>query len=213
MIKRNKWTLLVTSVVLLIPVFVGLLLWNTLPEKVPMHWNAAGEVDGWGSRATVVFFLPLLVLAFHWFGVLVTAVDPKSWDVHGKVLNLMLWICPILSLLCSTFVYATALGYDISIEIIMPLLFGALFMVIGNLMPKCKQNYSIGIKVPWALHDEENWNRTHRFAGKVWVIGGALIMATSVLGNYIVFFSIVLIMAFAPMVYSYLYYRKTRKEA
>lgn len=208
MFKRNKGILFLTTAVMLLPVVVGLLLWNILPEQVPMHWNAAGEVDGWGSRAMVVFGLPLFILAIHWICVLCTFIDPKAWDIHGKILHLVLWICPFISLLCNTFVYAAVLGYDLSIEIIMPLAFGLLFVVIGNLLPKCKSNYTVGIKLPWTLNNEENWNTTHRFAGKLWVTGGAVIMATSVFGNFIVFLAITLVMAIAPVIYSYWFFRR-----
>jgi uncharacterized membrane protein len=210
MLKRNKGILIATTLVMLVPMIVGLLLWNQLPDQVPIHWNAAGEVDGWGSRAMVVFALPLFVLTIHWVCFLITCADPKHKDVHGKVVHMVLWICPILSLVCHTFVYASALGYDLSIEIIMPLLFGVLFMIIGNLMPKCKRNYTIGIRLPWTLNDEENWNKTHRLTGKVWVAGGALIAATSIFGSFVVFIIVTLVMAFIPVIYSYLDYRKNK---
>ena len=210
MLKRNKGMILLTSAVMLLPMVVGLLLWSSLPEKVPVHWNAAGEVDGWGSRGMIVFLIPLFILALHWLCLLATCADPKSKDLGGKALGLVLWICPFISLLVSTCVYAVALGWGLSIQIIMPLMFGLLFMIMGNYLPKCKQNYTIGIKVPWALNDEENWNSTHRFAGRIWVIGGAVVMATSVFGSFVVFFAVTLIMGLAPMVYSYLYYRKHR---
>lgn len=212
MIKRNKGVLLLTTAVMLLPVVVGLLLWNILPEQVPMHWNAAGEVDGWGSRVMVVFGLPLFAMGIHWLCVLATCADPKSKELDGKALGLVLWICPSILLLVSTFTYATALGVALSIQIWIPLALGLLYMIIGNFLPKCKRNYTIGIKVPWALNDDENWNKTHRFAAKLWVIGGAVIMATSFLGNFIIFFAITLVMAFVPMIYSYLYYRSHHKE-
>ena len=212
MLKQNKITLIITTLVLLLPVAVGLLLWNQLPESIPIHWNVAGEVDGWGSRAMAVFFLPLFVLAIHWICVLATCADPKNKNVNGKPIKLVLWICPFISLLLCTVVYAAALGYDLSIEILMPVLMGILFVIIGNYMPKCKQNYTIGIKLPWTLNSEENWNRTHRFAGWIWVIGGCVVMATAVLGNVFVMLGATLVMAIIPVIYSYLFYRKSQKE-
>jgi uncharacterized membrane protein len=95
----------------------------------------------------------------------------------------------------------------------MPLAMGLMFMVIGNLLPKCKRNRSIGIKVPWALADDENWNKTHRFAGKVWVLGGAVMMASAVLGSFVLFFVISLLMCIVPTLYSYLFYRKNKKNS
>lgn len=212
MIKRNKGTLILTTAILLLPMLIGLVLWNKLPEQVPMHWNAAGEVDGWGSRSMLVFFLPLLLIGIQWLGALATSLDPKSRDLKGKLAHLVLWICPFISLLAHTLVYAKILGYDLAVEIIMPLIFGLLFMVIGNLLPKCKQNYTIGIKLPWTLNNEENWNKTHRLAGRLWVVGGALMAATAVFGSFIIFIFIVLIMVIVPTVYSYLYYRKHRND-
>lgn len=208
MIKCNKWMMVITSIIILIPIAVGLILWDRLPDPMPMHWNIKGEVDDWGSKSTVVIFLPLLLLAIHWFGVMVTSADPKNKDIHGKPLQLMFWICPFISLLCCNLVYALSLGFEISIEILMPLMLGGMFLIIGNYLPKCKRNYTMGIKVPWALDNDENWNATHRFAGKVWVIGGAIIMATAVFKLFIVFIIIALTMVIAPTLYSYLYYRK-----
>jgi uncharacterized membrane protein len=212
MLKQNKITLIITTLVLLLPVAVGLLLWNQLPESIPIHWNVAGEVDGWGSRAMAVFFLPLFVLAIHWICFFATCADPKNKNANGKPIKLVLWICPLISLLLCTVVYAAALGYDLSIEILMPVLMGILFVIIGNYMPKCKQNYTIGIKLPWTLNSEENWNRTHRFAGWIWVIGGCVVMATAVLGNVFVMLGATLVMAIIPVIYSYLFYRKSQKE-
>ena len=208
MIKKYKGTLLLTTVVLLIPMLVGIFLWDRLPEQVPVHWNAAGEVDDWGSRALAVFGFPSLMLAVHWLCVLGTSADPKSKGIGVKHMTLVLWICPVLSLLCHTMMYATALGYSLSVQIIMPAAVGLVFMIIGNYLPKCKQNYTVGIKIPWTLNNEENWNRTHRFAGWVWTLGGAVIAATSVLGNFVLFTVIAALITLVPIVYSYLYYRK-----
>lgn len=213
MIKRNKSTLILTTIILLLPMVIGLVMWNKLPEQVPMHWNAAGQVDGWGSKAMLVFVLPLFTVVLQWGCVIATSFDKNSKGINGKIEQLVLWICPCISLLVHALVYTKILGYDLAVEVLMPLILGLMFLVIGNLLPKCKRNYTIGIKVPWALRDEENWNKTHRFAGKLWVIGGAVIMATSVFGNFIVFFAITLTMCIVPTVYSYLYYRSHREKS
>lgn len=208
MIKRNKGTLILTTAILMLPMVIGLIVWNKLPEQVPMHWNAAGEVDGWGSKSMLVFFFPLFMVAVQWCCVLATSLDRRSKGINGKVEQLVLWICPFISLLVHTLIYAQILGYGLAVEIIMPLVMGLMFMVIGNLLPKCKRNYTIGIKLPWTLKDDDNWNKTHRLAGKLWVIGGAVIMATAIFGSFILFFGIMLVMVIVPTVYSYLHYRK-----
>lgn len=211
MIKKNLRMLIITSIVTLIPILVGMLLWNMLPDKIATHWNAQGIADGFSSKPFTVFALPAFLLAVHWVCFIITCADPKNKDIDGKPLALVLWICPVISLIVSSIMYSTAMGSPVSVEIIMPLLLGVMFVFIGNYMPKCKQNYTIGIKVPWTLEDEDNWNKTHRFAGIVWVIGGIIIMATAFLGSVMVMLPITLIMAFAPMIYSYCYYKKNKK--
>lgn len=208
MIKKNLKILIITSVVILLPILAGLILWNRLPDQLPIHWNAAGEVDGWASRTFSVFFMSLFLLAMHWICVIVTSADPKNKNHQSKVLHLVFWMIPVLSVLVHAIIFATAMGHAVKVEVIMPVFMGLLFIIIGNYLPKCKQNYTIGIKVPWALNSEENWNKTHRFAGWLWVIGGLAMTATGFIGGFIAFFAIVMIIAVVPMIYSYILYRK-----
>lgn len=212
MIKKNLPKLIITSLVILIPILIGIVLWDKLPDQVPVHWNINGDVDGFATKAQAVFLMPLVLVAFHWICVLGTSLDPKKQNINDKIFTLVLWIIPVISLLCNSMVFATALGHKVSVEIIMPLFMGALFVIIGNYMPKCKQSYTVGIKIPWTLNDEENWNKTHRMAGFLWVIGGIVIMATAFLGAFWLFFVVLIPMVFVPFVYSYLLYKKNKTE-
>lgn len=212
MIKKNLPKLIITSLIILIPIVIGLILWDKLPDQVPVHWNMSGEVDDYATKTQAVFLMPLVLVAFQWICVLGTSLDPKKQNINDKMFTLVLWIIPIISLLCNSMVYATALGHKVSVEILMPLFMGALFIVIGNYLPKCKQSYTMGIKLPWTLDDEENWNKTHRLAGFLWVIGGIVVMATAFLGAFWLFFIVLIPMVIVPTVYSYLLYKKSKKE-
>lgn len=211
MIKKNFKMMLVTSAVILLPVIFGLIVWNRLPEEIMIHWNINGEADGFAGKTVAVILLPAFMLAIHWICVFVTGLDPKNKNIDGKPLTMVLWICPVISLLIGTVIYATALGHSIDVNVIMPLVLGAIFVIIGNYMPKCKQNYSLGIKLPWTLNDEENWNKTHRFAGFLWVAGGIVILATAFIGSFVIFIAITLLMVIVPTVYSYRIYKKKTK--
>jgi uncharacterized membrane protein len=212
MIKKNLKTIIITSLIMLLPVLAGIVLWDKLPDTLPTHWNFSGEVDGTSGKAFGVFGMPLIMLAFHILCAIVTSMDPKTQDFNGKMMGIVFWICPILSILCMTAVYAEALGNDVNIELIAPLFMGMLFFVIGNYLPKCKQNYTIGIKIPWTLNDTDNWNKTHRFAGRVWLVCSVVVMSGAFFKSVVVFttFVPILVMVFAPMIYSYMYYRKHR---
>ena len=208
MIKKNWKLLLVTSIVTVFPIVIGLILWNQLPEQIPTHWNAVGEIDGWSSKAFAVFGLPALMLAIQWLCILATGADPKKKNHPEKVLYLVFWIVPVLSVVLFALTYAAALGKEVRLEVIMPVLVGLTLAIVGNYLPKCKQNYTIGIKIPWTLNSEENWNRTHRFAGWIWTIGGIVIMLTGFFGGFWIFSAVAFVMVIVPVIYSYLLHRK-----
>ncbi len=214
MIKNNKWKLIISSLIILLPIIFGLIFWNQLPERIATHWGADGNPDGWSSREFAVFALPIFIFVIHWLCVLATSKDPKNKGNNAKPQSLVLFICPLISLLGNGLVYTTALGMSLRVEMIMPVFFGLLFIVLGNYLPKCRQNYTIGIKISWTLNSEENWNATHRFAGKLWMIGGALIMPCAFLPTtyiFITFFLITMIMVIIPIIYSYNFYKKEIK--
>lgn len=211
MLKENKWKLIVSSMLIILPVLFGLIFWNRLPERVPVHWGMNGTPDGGGSPAMVVFLLPFILLLIHWVCMFVTACDSGNRNQNKKVFGLIFWICPVISIMVSGSMYAIAMGQSLHMMRVMPLLFGAAFVVVGNLMPKCRRNSTIGIKVKWALENEENWNATHRVGGRIWVAGGLLLM----LGVFLpeeamapIVIPVLLLVACIPAVYSYLYYRK-----
>lgn len=215
MIKENKKKLIITSIIILMPIIIGLILWNQLPDKLPTHWNAAGEVDGWSSKVFAVFGLPGFLFAVHWVCLLASSADPKKQNIEGKVLNIVFWVCPVISVLGAVLIYGTAFGMEIRVEKIMPSLVGVVFIVVGNYLPKCKQSYTVGIKLPWTLNDEENWNRTHRLGGKLWVACGFLFIVSMFLPNKFMIVTtlvVITVSVLVPTVYSYLIFREKEKH-
>ena len=203
MIKKNLKTIIATSIITLSPIIIGLVLWEKLPEQIATHFNVNNEPDGYSSKAFVVFGLPLIMLGLHIICLLATKADPKKKNFTDKNLRLVMWITPAISLLMSVLTYGYTLNSSIKTGTVIILFMGILFIIIGNYMPKVKQNFSIGIKIPWTLADENNWYRTHRLAGKLWVLGGVVICLTALLENYIILTVITSVMALAPVVYSY----------
>ena len=206
MIKKYRWQLILTSIIILLPVLVGLILWDKLPEPMPTHFNSQGVADGYSSKAFAVFGLPGILLAVHWLCMLGTSADPKKQNIPSKVFAIVLWICPVVSVIGDFATYSYAMGSKIDISRIVFLLLAVVFIIIGNLMPKLKQSYTVGIKLPWTLNDPENWNATHRLAGKVWVIGGVLMLFGNFFGGIAPFLIITALMVLIPTVYSYIYY-------
>ncbi len=213
--NKHKKMMLITSLVILLPILGGVLLWDKLPDQIPFHWNIQGQVDNWVTRPVAVFVMPFVLLGFQWLCFFASGWDPKHRNINQKVLGLVLWIIPVMNILLNVMVYLSALDRRVDISVVIPLFFGALFVVIGNYIPKCKQSYTLGIKLPWTLNDEQNWNATHRLAGKLWVFGGLLTMLTALLPPVAAFatmMGILLVMVAVPTVYSYRYYKKHKTE-
>ena len=208
--KIDKKTLIITSIVTLIPLFVGCILWNQLPDVIPTHFGMDGTPNGWSSKTFTVFGLPLLMLFFHLLSIGITTQDPKYDNMSEKVFGIVVWLIPVISLIVVVASYGGALGWNVNMSKYAVAGTGILFVIIGNYLPKCKQNYTIGIKIPWTLDNEENWNKTHRMAGFIWVVGGILITLNAFVGNEWVFIAITLVMTLVPVAYSYLYFKKNK---
>ena len=214
-IKRNWKSMLLSAVIILFPMAVGVYFWDRLPEQVATHWDFSGNANGWTSRSFTVYGIPLVMLALHMFCLLVSEGDRNSCGQNPKLKRLMYWVIPAVSLILCASVYPYALGIQIPMQRMALLFLGVLLLVIGNYLPKCRQNYWMGIKLPWTFASEENWNATHRFAGKVYVIVGALSLICAFI--QVTLFSeamivVILVACMVPMGYSYWYSRKEGKK-
>ena len=209
MLKKHLKTLILTSLVILLPIAAGLLLWDQLPATMNIHWGIDGNADGTASKACAIVLPSLVMLALHWLCALDTIYRNKKQS--RKVQNIALWICPMISLLVSGTIYSLALGFEFDMSKILFLLLGVLFAVMGNYMPKFRQNPTLGIKTSWALADEENWNATHRFGGKVWMAAGFSVLILAFIPKTSLFIMAIMIASgFAPVVYSWNFYRKKK---
>ena len=205
MLKANKKTLIITSIVTILPVLIGVIYWDRLPDVMATHFGLNNEANGFSSKAFAVFGMPAVLLAILWLGAFVTAHDPKRQNISPKMFSLGLWIAPVISLVVAATMYPVNLGYKLDIPFFSELLMGLLFIIVGNYLPKARQNYTIGIKIPWTLANEENWNRTHRLAGYLWMICGILMiiicLTRLVPAQWLV--GLFMIMVLVPCIYSY----------
>lgn len=202
--KINVKLLVLTSSLTLLPMLVGLFLWKELPDSLPSHFGFDGTADGYSSKAEAVFMIPALMMGIHILTVVMTSLDPKARNVTPKMTTFIYWVIPLISGLVQLSIYGSVMGWIHNSTRLGLIFIGALFLILGNYLPKIKQNYTVGIKLPWTLHDEENWNKTHRLAGKLWVIGGFIILISELLGltQPFVFIAKIVIMVFFPIIYS-----------
>lgn len=213
MLKENRRTLIITSIVTVIPAVIGVLLWSRLPDVMATHFGFNNQPDGFTAKAFAVFGIPAIMLALLWIGAFITAHDPKRQNISSKLFSLVLWIIPVISILMAAILYPYNLGYKMDMMFIMGIVLGLMFVITGNYMPKTRRNYTIGIRVPWTLADEDNWNRTHRLAGFIWTAGGLAILALTFIGIGDLAFIILpmtAVMAIIPVIYSFVIYLKKK---
>lgn len=196
-----------------ITIIVGLASYSYLPEQIPMHFDIAGNVDRYGSKLQI-FLSPAIILFMIISAEIARNIDPKknSYNKFNKQYYLIFFLVSLLMLGIQLYTIAFSFNMKIvNISVIMPFAVGLLFTIIGNAMPKFKQNFYAGLRTSWTLSDEEVWVKTHRFGGKVWFVGGILMMLTSILPSSIKmigFFAVIITLGLAPIIYSYIIYKK-----
>lgn len=205
--KISKKIIIITSVLTILPMIFGLVRWDQLPDSMPTHFGADGTVNDWSDKHFAVFGLPLILLGVHLLCLFARKTDPKSKNYSEKMFGLMVWLIPVLSVFANGIMYTSALGNEMDISLLVMLFVAVLFIIVGNYLPKCKCNYTMGIKLPWTLADENNWNATHRLAGYVWMIGGLVLLINAfVFQTSVLFIAVVMLMLLVLPVYSYMYY-------
>lgn len=206
--KTYKKKIILTSAITLIPMVVGILLWNRLPDTIATHFNMDNVPNGWSSKAFTVFGLPMLLVVIHILAIGVTLNDPKKQNIGKKMLSFLFWIVPAISMLTCISIYGYALNMKVNMGCIVSLLVGVVFIIVGNYMSKNRQNYTVGIKLPWTLNSQENWNKTHRLASKMWVIAGMVFIVNIFFNSAIVIGIVIGLSVIIPMVYSFILYKK-----
>ena len=210
--KENKKTIIITSILILLPVLMGIYFWDQLPDVIATHFGYNGEANGWSSKWFAIVGLPFFLVMVHLSCIFFTDKDPKYEKYPEKMKHIVLWICPIVSWIGAISSYSYELNWKFNMMNWIGLILGGGFMIIGNYLPKVKQNYFLGIKLPWTYASEDNWNKTHRLGGKVWFVGGILLLLNAMLKVKYLEIVIFLAMILIPTVYSYLYSRKESGE-
>lgn len=211
--KKTKIILFIFIMSIIFTLFVYL----KLPETIPTHWNAVGEIDGYSSK-NMVFLLMLMGPAMYYAFPLLKKIDPKAknydkfdgvYEVFRVAISLFMVAIHVITLLA-------ALGWVDVVGLAVPVMVGILFIVLGNYMGKIRQTFFVGIKTPWTLSNEVVWNKTHRLGGYFFISYGILFIVTAFIASEILFIinMIYMIVSIAYLfLYSYLEFKKIEKES
>ncbi|SHJ15390.1 SdpI family protein [Algibacter luteus] len=201
--------------IVLLPFIYLAYLWNDLPEKVPLHWNIKGEVNRYGDKIELIFIPILLPLLIYIIFLVVPKIDPKNklQKMGNKLQTLKFLLTTFMSILALFIIY-TAKNESLTNPNYIILLIGLLFLILGNYFKTLKANYFIGIRTPWTLENETVWKETHKLGGKMWFIGGLLIVLSSLVlekqTNFTIFIIITAVITIVPVVFSYLKFQNIK---
>lgn len=208
LILRYKKTLILTSVIILLPLLAGLALWDRLPDQMATSFDFAGIANDYSSKEFTVIGLPLFLLVMQWICFFGCSLDPKRRNFSSsKLFSLILWVIPSIGIFLEAGIYGVALGMELNIAKMMYPFLAVVFLLIGNYLPKCRPNFSLGLKLPWTLADEENWNKTHRLAGPIWMACGIAMLVCAFLPAVVamcIMLGAVIVATLIPTAYSIL---------
>ena len=202
--------------IILASLATGIYFLPSLPSQVPSHWNVYGQIDGWVSKNFVVFFFPVLTLAIYLLMSFVPLMDPRKKNIEkfadiyfGFKLVLVLFLTGLYSL-----TLWAGLGHEINVGRWVIWGIAIMFLYLGWMMPKLEHNYSIGIRLPWTLHSEAVWKKTHQFGGKLFIALAVLLAVLGVWPGGFAFWTLIIeifLMLAVLVLYSYCEYRKISK--
>ncbi len=189
-------------------------LYGRLPEPMPIHWNAAGAPDNFGSRLTGAFLLPATSLGVYLLVFVLPQIDPRRANIE-RFIETYRFIRTVIVLFLTYFhgvvLYAVVRGDQRLSSSVITAGVGIFFVVLGNYLPRVRSNWFMGIRTPWTLSSEQVWRATHRLAGRLFVVAG---LATLFLSFFRAAWTVwgtmgsLLLAGLVPIVYSYLRYRQ-----
>ena len=159
--KANK-ILLISTALCLLPIILALVLYEKLPEEIAIHFDHSRQPDNYLPKAIAAFGLPVLLAAINLYTHFRLNNDPKAENASSTLKQAGKWVIPLISIVVMPITLFIALGAELPINMIITAIVGIVIVCCGNYLPKCKRNYTVGIKLPWTLNNEVNWNKTHR---------------------------------------------------
>ena len=209
--KINIKSLIITSIVCLLPIICGLMFYNELPESIAIHWGINNNPNGYFSKPAFVFGMPIMMLVLQVFGCIVSDLSDKNPEANKKAVTVYKWIIPIITVVLYIVTMAVSLGNDLDIRKIVMILLGILFIISGNYMPKVRSNYYMNSKIFWVKNrDEKLVNKAVKISAYSLIIFGILFILSILFKPVVSVAILVAMILFSLIIYLYVYL-KSRK--
>jgi len=178
---KTNWRIELPLLLLIAAMFAGAIAaWPTAPAAIPMHWNFDGSVDGYGGKIEGLLGIPLLALAIYLLMRYLPRIDPGRANYArfgGAYTAIRAGIVVLMAVLYGV-ILSSVLQHPVDVARAVPLAVGALFVLLGTVLGKVRPNWFVGIRTPWTMSSKISWVRTHRLAGWLFILLGALFAAT-----------------------------------
>lgn len=207
--KNGTW--IVSLVFVVVMLGVAAWIYPHLPAQTPSHWDAHGNVNGWMPRFWAAAIWPLMMFGLALLLAALPVISPRRFEIvpFARTYGIVVLATLAFLLVVGTCALLAGAGYRVSVDLVVPVAIGALFMVIGNFMGKFRKNFFVGIRTPWTLTSDVVWERTHRLAGWLFVLAGVVWIAAGLVhAEPWLMIAATLVAAFVPAIYSYFLYRR-----
>jgi uncharacterized membrane protein len=206
----RKW---IPLLIIAVAVIVSAVVYPRLPESFPTHWDMSGQPNGWSGRLLGAWMLPILMVVIWAFLRVLPAIDPRgsNYAKFGGAFEAIIVSIMLFLLGLHIIILRGALGYPMAIQRVVPVGVGVFLAVIGNLLPRARPNWFVGIRTPWTLSSDRVWEKTHRFGGHVFVVGGLLIVLAALLTAQwaqIVLVIVTVVCTATVLIYSYVEWKR-----
>ncbi len=194
---------------ILIPFITITVLWDQFPDRIPIHWSMDNNADGFADKFPGLFIIPALNIGIYLLFLGIPNIDKRRQDFNlfNKTFYWLRFGVSLFMLIIWSFTIISIFGTEINIGLLIIILIILLFLGLGITFLRTKQNPYIGIRLPWTLKNKDNWEKTHKFGGKVWVIGSMIMLLICCLVELpvllYIFLAWVFIIIIVPVIYSY----------
>ena len=183
----------------MIPVVVTSVVLQFMPDVIPMHHDLEGNTDRWGSKTeSLIFPISILFITLFW-QLLINVFEKKSItaktekeQMEAKYSEKVLCVVGLSQaimfgimhyfILYSSWIQANTGSSQTTIDIakVSCILWGIMFIVLGNFMTKAKRNAVVGLRTVWSMHNDDTWRKSNRFGAICFIVTGLLTIITSI---------------------------------
>jgi uncharacterized membrane protein len=215
---NTRNTLIYSTILIVIAIVAGLLLWNRLPEQMASHWDNYNQVNGYISRFWGVFLMPMITVGMLLLFIAIPQIDPLKANIaqFREYYNTFIFLLIVFMDYMQGLTLAWNLGYNnFNMGTAMLPAMGLFFIYAGVLMANAKRNFFIGIRTPWTLSSDSVWEKTHALGSKLFIASGILALLGIFAGPYAIWLMMVPLLGSALflIVYSYVLYQQENRQS